>query len=73
VTVGDTVVTSGYSNIFPENLPVGVVSNVSTPTGTNSHEINVQLFADISRLNYVQLIDNIDRTQIDSLKIDSES
>lgn len=68
VLVGDTVVTSGFSHIFPKDLPVGIVSDVTTPKGSNSHEIFVNIFADMGRLNHVQLIENVDRSEIDSLK-----
>ena len=67
VLVGDTVVTSGYSSVFPEGLGVGVVEKVVTPTGSNSYDIDVTLFANIDRMNYVQIIENIDRSSLDSL------
>ena len=70
VLAGDTIVTSGYSNVFPENIPVGLVDEVTTPRGSNSHEIIVRLFADMGRLNFVQVIENINKSQLDSLTSD---
>ena len=67
VQVGDTLTTSGYSQLFPAGLPVGVIQKVFTSAGSNSYEIDVLLFADMARLNYVHVIKNIDRTELDSL------
>lgn len=69
VQIGDTVVTSGYSQVFPEDLPVGLVEKVVTPTGSNSYEIDVALFADIGRMKYVQIIENLNKSELDSLTI----
>jgi len=51
VTPSDRIVTSGHGGAFPPGLPVGVVASV-TDGG-----INVQLFADYSRLEYVRIAD----------------
>ncbi len=67
VSVGDTVVTSGYSTVFPPDLPVGIVEHVRTPKGSNSHEIDVALFVDMGRLDHVQVIENTHQPELDSL------
>ncbi|HYE00300.1 MAG TPA: rod shape-determining protein MreC [Alphaproteobacteria bacterium] len=51
VQPGERVVTSGDGGPFPPGLPVGVVSRVSEGL------IRVQPFADLSRLEYVRLVD----------------
>lgn len=67
VQLGDTVVTSGYSQVFPENLNIGVVEEIQTPRGSNLYEIQVRMFADVSKMEYVQTINNVNLQQIDSL------
>lgn len=69
MAVGDTVVTSGYSQVFPPDMSVGTVDNVQTPKGSASHVVTVKLFADVARLNYVQVIEQVDNAQIDSLNM----
>ncbi len=72
VLLGDTLVTSGYSQIFPPGLHVGKVTQVTTPKGSNLHEIYVELFADFGRINYVQIVENLNRTELDSLTLESD-
>lgn len=58
LTVGDTVLTSGYSTIFPADIPVGTIDEIALPAGSNYFDINVKLFAEIARLEYVYIIEN---------------
>lgn len=51
--VGERLVTSGVGGIYPPGLPVGVVSKVAAD-GT----IEVEPFADLGRLEFVQIIDS---------------
>lgn len=59
--VGDTVVTSGSSSIFPEGINVGKVKVVNQTNGDNYY-IEVELLADFAQLSYVDAIafDNIE-------------
>jgi rod shape-determining protein MreC len=72
VVVGDSVVTSGYSQVFPEDLYMGIVEAVITPKGKNSYEIMVRLFADIGRMDFVQIVENLNQQELDSLTIKTE-
>ncbi|MBD5276415.1 MAG: rod shape-determining protein MreC [Bacteroides sp.] len=53
---GDTVITSGYSAVFPAGLPVGIVM----PDNYNDHEnfftLKVRLLSDFTALNNVQVV-----------------
>jgi rod shape-determining protein MreC len=55
VKKGDTIVTSGYSNIFPEGIVVGFVEDYSVSMGT-FYSINVRLATDFKNLSYVYLL-----------------
>ncbi len=63
VQKGDTIVTSGFSEIFPEGILVGVVNDISDESESNFHNINVLLFNDFKQLSYVQVIDNLMRNE----------
>lgn len=57
VAVGDTVLTSGYSSIFPKGLPIGKICSVNNDEIGNP-EVFVELATDFSRLNYVYVNTN---------------
>ena len=58
LAVGDTIVTSGYSAIFPEGLMVGVISDFGQARG-NFYTIDVKLAVDFRRLTHVNIIGNL--------------
>jgi rod shape-determining protein MreC len=57
LTEGDTVVTSGFSSIFPEGIRVGTIESFSLEKG-NFYEIRVRLFTDFQQLFHVNVIRN---------------
>ena len=59
VDIGDTIVTSGYSNIFPAQLPIGTIRDFKVKKGNSNYEIEVQLFNDLTSLKHVYVIDNL--------------
>lgn len=63
--VGDTIVTSGYSAVFPEGLPVGVVVTNDTDKSQNFFTLRVRLLADFTTLSNVQVVIN---NQADELR-----
>ncbi len=58
ITKGDTVVTSGYSAIFPPGLPVAVIDGFEKNSEDNFYSINVKLLNDLKRVSNVMIIDN---------------
>ncbi len=57
IEVGDTVFTAGGStSLAPPNIPVGRVVNVITRTGTSGQELEVELSADLGRLQFVRVV-----------------
>lgn len=65
VNVGDTVVTSGYSSIFPEGIMIGTISKFDVEGGTNFYNIKVELSTNFRTLKYVEVVKN---TKQDELK-----
>ena len=66
---GDTVRTSEYSNILPEGIPVGVIRTVKLRDDATFYEIEVDLATDFSTLNFVYVIENKNKAENDSLKL----
>lgn len=75
--LGDSIVTSGYSSIFPAGIMVGKILHVYNSTDGLSYRIQMKLSTDFSRLRDVCIIDDTkmqERIQVmraakDSLKM----
>lgn len=69
---GDTIVTSGYSFIFPQNLMVGVVQTDSLPNHDSQRQTfssyPVKTATDFNRLTYVYVILNEGQEEAKELK-----
>jgi rod shape-determining protein MreC len=68
VAIGDTVVTSGYSTMFPSDVIVGTVAEVQMPGGENFYKLRVRLSHDMGRTQHVYLVDNLIQFKLDTLK-----
>lgn len=55
---GDTVVTSGYSQMFPEGIIAGVVEDFESQTNDNFYTLKIKLSTDFATLKNVILINN---------------
>ena len=55
---GDTIITSGYSAVFPEGIMVGVIADFSKQRNDNFYALRVQLSTDFNRLNDVRIIES---------------
>ena len=55
-TLGDTIVTSGHSAVFPGGIPVGTVEDMSDSHDGLSYLLKVKLFTDFGRLSDVRVI-----------------
>lgn len=55
VEVGDTVVTSGYSGIFPKGVEIGVVESVESIEHGYSLRVRVRISSNLSNLDWVYL------------------
>lgn len=62
VVIGDTVVTSGYSSIFPEGILVGTVTDFSREEGS-FQSIRIRLSVDFRKLTYVNIIGNLEQEE----------
>ena len=55
---GDTIVTSGYSAVFPPGLPVGIILDDNRDHNENFFTLKIRLFADFTALGNVQIVTN---------------
>lgn len=58
IHVGDSIISSGYSHIFPEGLLMGSIQDYHQKKGNNNYFISVKLSTDFSNLQYVSVIRN---------------
>lgn len=60
IVEGDTIVTSGFSGMFPAGIFIGTVASVrkDTTTGDNFHDITVRLALDMSNVSHVYVVQN---------------
>lgn len=64
---GDTVYTSGFSQIFPQGIIVGTIEKYDYSEGTDFYNIEVNLSTDFQKLNQVYVIKNNLKPEFDSL------
>ena len=67
LTIGDTIVTSGYSSIFPENIPIGSIQSFKLNETKDLFVIDVKLFNDMTNLRHVHIIENLNIKEIENL------
>ncbi|MHC1702519.1 MAG: rod shape-determining protein MreC [Tenuifilaceae bacterium] len=69
LAIGDTITTSGYSSIFPENVPLGTIKEYNLKGG-NFYIVKVKLLSDFKQLDNVYIIQShsaIEKKQLESL------
>jgi len=65
---GDTIITSGNSQIFPEGIMIGTVEYINDKMENMFKKGMVRFSIDYNRLNYVYLIENSSRHELMRLK-----
>ncbi len=68
LAIGDTIVTSSYSSVFPEGILLGTVYEFEQPSGENYYNIVIKLAVDFKALSFVEVIDNLKKEEIKSLE-----
>ncbi|MBX3101108.1 MAG: rod shape-determining protein MreC [Bacteroidetes bacterium] len=63
----DLVTTSAYSSIFPPGYVIGTVTEIRDNKPNGFYEISVKLHTDFYRLNYLYLIENRRRDELENL------
>ena len=66
VELGDTVITSGFSRMYPPHHPIGTIEKISNNDGI-SFDLNVKLFGDFRSLKWVYVVSFDGKSETDSL------
>ena len=69
--LGDTVVTSGYSTVFPEGIMVGTVDDMQDSHDGLSYLLKVKLATDFGKLNAVRIIER--SRQLEQLELERQA
>ena len=66
---GDTVISSGYSFAFPENILIGTIGE-KIERGGNLNRVELSFSTDFNNLYYVYVTENLASAELDSLEMD---
>jgi len=58
ISVGDTIITNGYSTIFPADIVVGTIASYQVEKGSSNYDIKVKLTNDIPNTKVAYIIKN---------------
>ncbi|MCX2679969.1 rod shape-determining protein MreC [Galbibacter sp. EGI 63066] len=65
---GDTIITGGMSSIFPKGILIGTIEDFSLDISENYYLIDVKLFNDMTTLDHVYVIKNLNKEEILTLE-----
>jgi len=64
---GDTLVTSGFSNIYPADIMIGTIEEMLDNKSKDFNTAKIKFSTNFSTLRHVYVIENLYQTEIDSL------
>ena len=64
---GDTIFTSGFSSIFPPDIPLGITGRSKIVNGA-TYEIEISLLEDFGSLRYVTIVENLAKEEMIQLE-----
>jgi rod shape-determining protein MreC len=68
ILIGDTIITSGNSDIFPEGLMIGTISGFKIAQDENFNHGEILFSTDFNSLGYVEVVVDMMRREKESLK-----
>ncbi len=66
---GDTLISSGLGDAFPEGVSVGVVESSEIKAGEKTYSVEVKLATDFRKLRHAFVVKSLMRMELDSLRI----
>lgn len=70
---GDTILTSGYSVMFPQGFMIGTIEDFELESGSNYYDIRVKLTQDLSNIEYVYIVENLLADELNQLEKEGNS
>jgi len=68
VSAGDTIITSGNSEIFPEGILVGTIKRVNEHRDENFNTAAISFLTDFNGLGYVEVVVDMFKEEKTNLK-----
>ncbi len=65
---GDTIITSGFSSIFPEGIFVGTIEEVNSDKYNNFYDIKVRLAVNFQTISYVNIIHFVNKNELHNIE-----
>jgi rod shape-determining protein MreC len=69
VAVGDTVITSGFSLIFPEGIMIGTISDIEMDENDNFYSLRIDFSSDYNSISWVYVVKNFHREELKRLEV----
>ena len=73
ISIGDTIISSGNSAIFPEGIAIGQVTSFQEIPGDNFYKIKIHFFEDMNRLHYVYIAESLIKQEKELLELNAEN
>ncbi|PCJ01180.1 MAG: rod shape-determining protein MreC [Flavobacteriales bacterium] len=68
LTKGDTIITSGYSSVYPEGELIGIIQDFDLPEGNNFYNIKIELAVDYKKLSHVFIVKSLIKVEQEKLE-----
>ena len=68
---GDTIITSGYSNLFPKGKMIGIIETFTDHKEKNDYAITIKLDEDLLNLQSVYVVNNLMKEEIEQMQNNS--
>lgn len=68
IHLGDTIVSSGFSSIFPPDIPIATILSYEKVEGENFYNIKVRFMNDMKSISYAYIVKNLHRDEITELE-----
>jgi len=73
IKIGDTIITSGNSDIFPEGILIGTISDYTVAQDENFNYGTILFSTDFNSLGYVEIVVDLMRQEKENLKASFKS
>jgi len=73
INVGDSIITSEFSGIFPEGILIGKIADYTVIKSANFYNIKVRFATDFNSLTHVYIISNLMKDEIKKLEVKSQN